>query len=151
MPTPTDVICDSAYVGNGFSLSQSQGAAWQGTEVHDTVHGPFHLGPICSLAECTSPVQRLRHLKQLGSTYLGPFPSAVHTRHEHSLGTAHLAGRCMLQLADAEQDLRAVDVELTALAGEGRLLFSALQEQVYCAVLATAHYPRPNHDLSHRP
>lgn len=123
MLTPTDVICDSAYVSNGFSFSESQAAACQGTEVHDTVHGTFHLGPICSLAEGTTPVQRLRYLKQLGSTYLGPFQSAVHTRHEHSLGTAHLAGRCMLQLADADHDLRAIDVELTSLAGAVVLLF----------------------------
>lgn len=123
MLTSTDVLSDTHDVINCSMLSESQAAAWQGTEVHDAVHGTFHLGPICSLAEGTTPVQRLRHLKQLGSTYLGPFPSAVHTRHEHSLGTAHLAGRCMLQLADAEQDLRAVDVELTALAGESRRLW----------------------------
>jgi HD superfamily phosphohydrolase len=122
MLTVTDVLCDTDIVSNGFKLSSLQDAAWQGLEVHDTVHGTFHLSPLCSLAEGTTPVQRLRHLKQLGSTYLGPFPSAVHTRHEHSLGTAHLAGRCMLQLADSEQDIRAVDVELTALAGKVRLL-----------------------------
>lgn len=88
-------------------------------EVNDAVHGTFYLGPICSLAEDTAPVQRLRKLKQLGPTCYGPFPGAVHSRHEHSLGVSHLAGRCLQHLACAgAEDVREVDVELTGLAGE---------------------------------
>ncbi len=38
--------------------------------------------------------QRLRNIKQLGTTYL-IYPSANHTRFEHSIGTMHLASRIL--------------------------------------------------------
>lgn len=39
----------------------------------------------------TPQYQRLRKIKQLGSAYL-IFPTALHTRFDHSLGTLHIAG-----------------------------------------------------------
>ena len=45
----------------------------------------------------TIVVQRLSRIKQLAHTYI-VYPSAVHTRLEHSLGTVYLAGRVCDQL-----------------------------------------------------
>jgi HD superfamily phosphohydrolase len=116
MSSVTEVLVDSSCIRKRLVLEDTRG-----TEVIDPVHGRFHLGPICSLAEGTAALQRLRNLKQLGPTCYGPYPAAVHTRHEHSLGVAHLARLCLVHLAaaGAEDDVRQADVELTALAGEG--------------------------------
>ncbi len=45
----------------------------------------------------TKEFQRLKHIKQLGLTYL-TYPGAQHTRFEHSLGAAYLAKRFILKI-----------------------------------------------------
>jgi HD superfamily phosphohydrolase len=60
--------------------------------IRDPVHGSIHVRPE-ELPLIDSPLfQRLRRIKQLGFAYL-VFPTAVHTRFEHSLGTMHVASR----------------------------------------------------------
>jgi HD superfamily phosphohydrolase len=66
----------------------------------------------------TPEFQRLRDLKQLGATYL-VFPSATHTRLEHSLGVAHLAGETMRALHTSQPELHITPrlIELVQIAG----------------------------------
>ncbi|MEM2944619.1 MAG: HD domain-containing protein [Methanomassiliicoccales archaeon] len=54
----------------------------------------------------TRAVQRLRRIKQLGNTHL-VYPSACHTRFEHSLGVLHVATRMAkaVQLDDEEIEI----------------------------------------------
>src|SRR5712692_6129734 len=53
----------------------------------------------------TYPINRMRFIKQLGlKAYSGRFPSANHTRYEHSLGTMHLAGLLCKQLSQKTTD-----------------------------------------------
>ncbi|WBR14207.1 Hd phosphohydrolase [Pandoravirus kuranda] len=62
--------------------------------VKDAVHGLMSL-PIGLFAFIDTPeFQRLRRIKQLGSLQL-VYDGATHTRFEHSLGTAYVAGRWM--------------------------------------------------------
>ena len=58
--------------------------------IKDSVHGHVRLDPIAADLVDTPAFQRLRHIKQLSTVRL-VYPSANHTRFEHSLGVYHLA------------------------------------------------------------
>lgn len=71
--------------------------------VNDSVHKHFVLSG-CSFQFIDTPVfQRLRRLSQLGKTSM-VFPTASHTRFEHSLGVAHLAGQYAENLLLEQKD-----------------------------------------------
>ncbi|TKR27928.1 HD domain-containing protein [Natronomonas salsuginis] len=58
--------------------------------IKDSVHDHITVEGVAAELLDTPPVQRLRRLKQLGTVGL-VYPSANHTRFEHSLGVYHLA------------------------------------------------------------
>lgn len=60
--------------------------------IRDAVHGDIELSALEIELIDTPEFQRLRGIRQLGTAYL-VFPSAVHTRFEHSLGTSWMAHR----------------------------------------------------------
>ncbi|PSQ55710.1 phosphohydrolase [Halobacteriales archaeon SW_8_68_21] len=62
--------------------------------IKDSVHGHVRLGDVAAELVDTPAFQRLRHIKQLSTVRL-VYPSANHTRFEHSLGVYHLAGRAV--------------------------------------------------------
>ena len=64
------------------------------TQIHDPIHGTVTITNIMKIIIDTPEFQRLRDLKQLGASYF-VFPSATHTRFEHSIGVSHLAGKLM--------------------------------------------------------
>ena len=69
--------------------------------LRDPVHGDVPLTHEEMRVLDTVEMQRLRHVRQLGAAYL-VYPGAQHSRFEHSVGTAHLAGR----IAEAVNQLR---------------------------------------------
>jgi hypothetical protein len=57
----------------------------------------------------TAPMQRLSRIKQLSHTYL-VYPSAVHTRFEHSIGTLFVAGKICEALELSPEDKKIVRI-----------------------------------------
>lgn len=86
--------------------------------VRDNVHGDIQLDSLAMKFVDTREFQRLRDLKQLGLTYM-VYPSAVHSRFEHSLGVYWLASETVNKLK-CYQGLLGIDqfdVQTVKLAG----------------------------------
>ncbi|MFT4884681.1 MAG: HD superfamily phosphohydrolase, partial [Natronomonas sp.] len=65
--------------------------------IKDSVHDHITVEGVAEDLLDTPAVQRLRRIKQLGTAEL-VYPSANHTRFEHSLGVYHLATRALENL-----------------------------------------------------
>ncbi len=73
--------------------------------LRDPVHGFIRADALESALINSRPMQRLRHIHQLGLTSL-VYPGAEHSRFSHALGAMHLAGRVYDALASkAPQEL----------------------------------------------
>ena len=59
-------------------------------KIYDVLHGYIEITPLMSRIIDTPEFQRLRDIKQLGTVHF-VFPSATHTRFEHSIGVSYLA------------------------------------------------------------
>ena len=67
--------------------------------IYDNIHGFIDISNIAVRIIDTRIFKRLKKLRQLGTCdYV--FPSGVHTRFEHSIGTYHLAGKLLKNLRD---------------------------------------------------
>ncbi len=93
-------------------------------EIKDPVHGYVSISEAEKNIIDTTPVQRLRYIKQLACAYL-TYPGADHSRYIHSVGVMHVAGRMAEQLVS-----------------EGWLDESEIQEVRLAALL---------HDVGHGP
>jgi hypothetical protein len=71
--------------------------------IRDSIHGDVFLTELEVEIIDTPEFQRLRRIKQLGMTHL-VYPSANHTRFEHSMGALHLAGRIAGRLGIDEHE-----------------------------------------------
>ncbi|QCJ46429.1 HD domain-containing protein [Haloprofundus sp. MHR1] len=80
--------------------------------IKDSVHDYISVDPVARALLDTPELQRLRHIKQLSTVRL-VYPSANHTRFEHSLGVYHLASRALDHLG--VDDDRAAHVRAAAL------------------------------------
>lgn len=60
--------------------------------IHDPLYGFIDLSPTELEIIDSAPFRRLHRLRQLGQAYV-VYPSAHHSRFEHSLGVCHMAGR----------------------------------------------------------
>jgi uncharacterized protein len=87
--------------------------------IKDAVHDYVDLCPLAADLLDTAPLQRLRHVRQLSTVAL-VYPSANHTRFEHSLGVYHLAREAAERLDLEDEDaLRVRAAALLHDAGHG--------------------------------
>ncbi|PSP56728.1 phosphohydrolase [Halobacteriales archaeon QS_1_67_19] len=77
------------------------------TAIKDSVHDHIPVWDLAADLLDTPELQRLRHIKQLSTVRL-VYPSANHTRFEHSLGVYHLAREALDRLGVAGDRAKAV-------------------------------------------
>ncbi|KAF9053812.1 HD-domain/PDEase-like protein [Hymenopellis radicata] len=84
----------------------------------DPIHDLIEISDRLTVFIDTRQFQRLRHVKQMGTSYL-VWPGASHNRFEHCLGVAHLARALTshLQREQPELNITDRDVECVELAG----------------------------------
>lgn len=96
--------------------------------LRDPIYGYIDLSEQEAKVIDSLPFQRLRRIKQLAHTYL-VYPSANHTRFEHSLGAMHVAGLMATRLGLPPKRIR--QVRLAALLHDiGHGPFSHLFEEI---------------------
>ena len=122
-----DFDFNASQTDNPNPAVQQRGAAAYGGEIclrkheksiQDRVHGQISLHGLLVAVMDTAEFQRLDRIKQLGGcVYV--YPSATHTRKEHSIGVAYLAGRMTRHLAEQQPELGidANDILCVELAG----------------------------------
>mmetsp|Transcript_46640 Transcript_46640/g.77138 ORF Transcript_46640/g.77138 Transcript_46640/m.77138 type:complete len:639 (+) Transcript_46640:118-2034(+) len=77
----------------------------KGKTIQDRIYGSINIDGLLVAVMDTPEFQRLDTIKQLGGcSYV--YPSAVHTRKEHSIGVSHLAGEMLkcLRQRDVQED-----------------------------------------------
>ncbi|KAJ3165649.1 SAM domain and HD, partial [Geranomyces variabilis] len=86
--------------------------------ITDSVHGAIEINDYCMQIIDTPQFQRLRDLKQLGSSYF-VYPGAAHNRFEHSIGVSYLAGQMIehIRTTQPELDVTDKDVKCVKMAG----------------------------------
>jgi HD superfamily phosphohydrolase len=104
--------------------------------IYDNIHGYIKLNPIATSIVNTPIFQRLRNIHQTGVLYL-VFPTATHSRFEHSIGTYHLATQMIGKIAIKQPELNITEeiIILVGIAGLchdlGHLLFSHLFDDYF--------------------
>lgn len=114
--------------------------------IKDCIHSHVTIPPLCVKFLDQPEFQRLRRVKQLGNVSR-VYPSATHTRFEHSIGAMHLAGEMCASLKVKEEKSERVIhlVQLAALYHDiGHLPYSHLFDHIL-QLVSTDHCSIPLH------
>jgi HD superfamily phosphohydrolase len=120
---------------------------------HDKYHGYIELCHIAISIVDTPIFQRLRNIKQTGVLYL-VFPTASHSRFEHSIGTYHLANEMISKIKNKQPELGITDeiIMLVSIAGLchdlGHLLFSHLFDDYFVSKITNIEINLTHEDRS---
>lgn len=136
----------------GLTDDQRKGSPWglpaevlkPGKVVTDPVHGDIHLNWLEVAITDTSSFQRLRRVRQLGTTHL-VYPGATHTRFSHSLGAVRVAQTLLDQVLSQGEGLHAVPDLI------GQWEKAAEFEKHVAQAVVLARFGGLLHDLCHVP
>lgn len=84
--------------------------------INDRVHGEIAISDVASRLLSNPWLVRLDHIRQLGACSF-VYPSATHTRREHSIGVYHLSGIVAEHIRTLVPSISCEDVELVRIAG----------------------------------
>lgn len=107
-----------------------------GCNIHDSIR----VSPMALKIINTPEFQRMRRIKQLGLCY-HVYPSAMHTRFEHSIGVYHLAGKMIEKIQQQYPDKEYLIIELDK--SNKMKLTNKIAECIKIAALC--------HDIGHGP
>lgn len=109
-------------------------------KIYDSIHGYIHIDPIAKSIIDTPIFQRLRLINQTGVLYL-VYPTAHHSRFEHSIGTYFLAKQMITSIMQKQPELNINEdiIMLVSIAGLchdlGHLMFSHLFDDIFLPLL----------------
>ena len=104
--------------------------------IYDNIHGYINIDAIALSIIDTPVFQRLRNIHQTGVLYL-VYPTANHSRFEHSIGTYHLAKKMITNISVKQPELNITEdiIMMVSIAGlchdMGHLLFSHLFDDYF--------------------
>eukprot|EP01084_Bolivina_argentea_P015483 28966_1 len=88
--------------------------------IFDPIHGYIEIPDRIKQIIDTPQFQRLRFLKQLGTSYY-VFPGASHNRFEHSIGVMHLAHKLIKHIKSRQPELNITEDEIFCVSAAGLL------------------------------
>jgi HD superfamily phosphohydrolase len=109
-------------------------------KIYDSIHGYIYIDPIAKSIIDTPIFQRLRLINQTGVLYL-VYPTAHHSRFEHSIGTYFLAKQMITSIMQKQPELNINEdiIMLVSIAGLchdlGHLMFSHLFDDIFLPLL----------------
>lgn len=114
--------------------------------VTDPVHGDIYVNKLEQLIIDSPPMQRLRRVRQLGTTHL-VYPGATHSRFSHALGTL----RAAQDLLDAVADNRRSPQHVPDLLDEWASISPSELTKKFAEATVLARLGALMHDLCHVP
>ncbi|KAF8994577.1 hypothetical protein BDQ17DRAFT_1251557 [Cyathus striatus] len=102
----------ASHTFSGSEIDEPEGGITRGRSIKDPIHDYIPLSPLMSKFIDTKQFQRLRDVKQLGtSCYV--WPGASHNRFEHSIGVAYLSRLMASHLKQAQPELGITDRDIS--------------------------------------
>ena len=116
--------------------------------IFDPIHGLIEIDKVCISIIDTLEFQRLRDIKQLSVVHY-VFPSATHSRFEHSIGVSYLSGKLLRNIRECQPELGITDMDIqnVTIAGLCHDLGHGPYSHTFDELLKDSNSPNRLHDV----